>query len=322
MGQIEQIKAPILSEFSTFQMLYQASLRSEDTLLNSVLSYLCKTTGKQMRPILTLLFARLFGEVNDKTYHSAISLELLHTASLVHDDVVDESDRRRGKPSVNATFNNKVSVLTGDYLLSTSLLYISKTDIQSVSIVSNLGQLLAKGELLQLNNTSSKEFSIDSYFDVIRQKTAVLFSASAQLGALSVGASTEQIEIARLFGEKLGMIFQIRDDIFDYYTQDVGKPTGNDMREGKLTLPALYVLNNHADSTVVDLAVKIRSLSANEDDIKRFTEIVLSRGGVEYARRVMNEMHDEAKELLNFGTPHHVKDALLCYLDFVSARDI
>lgn len=321
MNPLEIIKYPIQQEFSTFQLLYTDALKSENALLNQVLMHLRKGTGKQMRPVLTLLMARLFGEVNQQTYNSAISLELLHTASLVHDDVVDESDQRRGMPSVNAAFNNKVSVLSGDFLLSTSLLYVSKTDIESVNIVSSLGQYLAAGELLQLFNTTATTFSEDSYYSVIRQKTASLFEACCMLGAISVGASKEQIEQCRQFGECVGMIFQIRDDIFDYFSKDVGKPTGNDMREGKLTLPALYVVNNTDNEALREQALRIRSLSASEIEIQDFIQQVINEGGIDYARSVMADLHDKALRCLPQNAPQDVLDGLIAYLNFVSDRD-
>lgn len=321
MNPLDIIKAPIQSEFATFQSLYAEALKSENALLNQVLMHLRKGTGKQMRPVLTLLMARLFGEVNQQTYNSAISLELLHTASLVHDDVVDESDQRRGMPSVNAAFNNKVSVLSGDYLLSTSLLYVSKTNIESVNIVSSLGQYLASGELLQLFNTTATSFSEDSYYSVIRQKTASLFEACCMLGAISVGATPEQIEQCRQFGECIGMIFQIRDDIFDYFSKDVGKPTGNDMREGKLTLPALYVVNKSADESITELALRIRSLSASEIEIQEFIQQIINEGGIDYARSVMADLHDKALRCIPHDAPKEITDSLIAYLNFVSDRE-
>lgn len=321
MNPLDIIKAPIQNEFATFQSLYADALKSENALLNQVLMHLRKGTGKQMRPVLTLLMARLFGEVNLQTYNAAISLELLHTASLVHDDVVDESDQRRGMPSVNAAFNNKVSVLSGDYLLSTSLLYVSKTDIESVNIVSSLGQHLASGELLQLFNTTATSFSEDSYYEVIRQKTASLFEACCMLGAISTGATREQIEQCRKFGECVGMIFQIRDDIFDYFSKDIGKPTGNDMREGKLTLPALYVVNHSDSDALREQALRIRSLSASEIEIQDFIQQVINEGGIDYARSVMADLHDDALSCIPQDAPEEVVEGLIAYLNFVSDRD-
>lgn len=322
MNQLDIIKAPIQHELTTFQSLYSDALKSENSLLNQVLVHLRKTKGKQMRPLLTLLIARMFGEVSQQAYYSAISLELLHTASLVHDDVVDDSDKRRGLPSVKYVFNNKVAVLSGDFLLSSSLLYVAKCDIKSVNIVSELGQQLAGGELLQLFNTTSSTFSEDSYFSVIKQKTASLFEACCMLGAISANASEEDIEACRLFGECIGLIFQIRDDIFDYYSNDIGKPTGNDMREGKLTLPALYVVNHLDTDEVRDQALRIRSLTASEDEIQSFIQLVIDEGGIEYARGVMADLHEKALHCLPNNGSKDIYDALIAYLNFVSDREL
>ena len=227
-----------------------------------------------MRPMLTLLMAKLCGGINDSTYYAAISLELLHTASLVHDDVVDESDKRRGQSSVNAIYDNKVSVLVGDYLLATSLTNAALTGaLPLVELVSRLGQQLSEGEIIQLSNTNASDFSELVYFDVIKKKTAALFAAAAEAGARSVQSSDEMVENARLFGEMLGIAFQIKDDIFDYYDSELlGKPTGNDMREGKLTLPALYVLNKEENGAMRDLALKIRALEASSEEIALFID--------------------------------------------------
>ena len=239
------IKSPIAAELDEFKKLFDTSLTSSNFLLNEAISHIRKKNGKMMRPMLLLLIAKLYGPVCPETLHAAVSLELLHTASLVHDDVVDESTERRGQLSVNAIYNNKVAVLVGDYLLATSLVQVGKThNYAIIDVVSRLGQNLSEGELLQLSNVSNLQFSEEIYFDVIRKKTAVLFAACTKAGALSVGVTDEQAEFARLFGEYIGLCFQIKDDIFDYYdSKEIGKPTGNDMLEGKLTLPVLYALN-------------------------------------------------------------------------------
>ena len=249
MDSISLIKSPISAELEDFKKHFDTCLSSSNLLLNSVIAHIRQKNGKMMRPILVLLAAKLYNEVRPATLHAAVALELLHTASLVHDDVVDESTERRGQLSVNAIFNNKVAVLTGDYLLATALVEVGMTrNYAIIDLVSNLGQDLAEGELLQLSNVSNPEYSEEVYFDVIRKKTAVLFAACMKAGALSVGVDDEKAEYARLFGEYIGLCFQIKDDIFDYYeNKEIGKPTGNDMLEGKLTLPALYVLNSTQD---------------------------------------------------------------------------
>lgn len=320
MDVLNLIKQTIQEEFTTFQDQFDQALKSDNALLNDVLQHIRKSKGKQMRPILTLIIAKLLGTVTTETIHSAISLEMLHTATLVHDDVVDESNQRRGEASVNASFNNKVAVLTGDYLLSTSLCYISKTSLPAVAIVSQLGKQLASGELLQLFNTTSADFSEESYYQVIKEKTASLFEACCQLGALSVHASEEMLERCRHFGECLGMIFQIRDDIFDYYSDDVGKPTGNDMKEGKLTLPALFAINQNFTEDIRDEALRIRSLQATDSEIASFVSWVIEKDGIAYARQKMLELHEQALDLLQPFEDTDVKAALVAFLDYVSDR--
>ena len=322
MERLEQIKQPVLAEFEAFKQKFDASLQSSNPLLGEVIRFIKQRKGKMMRPILTLLMAKLYGEIADSTYHAAISLELLHTASLVHDDVVDESDKRRGQSSVNAIYDNKVSVLVGDYLLATSLTNAALTgDIRLVELVSRLGQDLSEGEIIQLSNTNASDFSEAVYFDVIKKKTAALFSSAAEAGAKSVKTTDENAEKAALFGELIGIAFQIKDDIFDYYTSEVlGKPTGNDMREGKLTLPALYVLNTLKDAAMIELALKIRALEANNEEITRFIDYVKENGGIEYASQVMVDYRNRALDVLPDTIPEDLKLALTAYIDYVIER--
>ena len=322
MERLEQIKSPISAEFEVFKQKFDASLQSSNPLLGEVINFIKQRKGKMMRPILTLLMAKLYGEIEDSTYYAAISLELLHTASLVHDDVVDESDKRRGQSSVNAIYDNKVSVLVGDYLLATSLTNAAMTtDVQLVELVSRLGQALSEGEIIQLSNTNASDFSEDVYFDVIKKKTAALFSTAAEAGARSVKSSDEMAKNAALFGELLGIAFQIKDDIFDYYKSDVlGKPTGNDMREGKLTLPALYVLNTLKDEAMISLALKIRSLEATSEEIAHFIDYVKTNGGIDYATEVMVEYRNQALQILPQTTSPQLRDALTAYIDYVIER--
>ena len=322
MNRLEQIKRPISAEFEVFKQKFDASLQSSNPLLGEVINFIKQRNGKMMRPMLALLMAKLCGEIKDSTYYAAISLELLHTASLVHDDVVDESDKRRGQSSVNAVYDNKVSVLVGDYLLATSLTNAALTaDVQLVELVSRLGQALSEGEIIQLSNTNASDFSEDVYFDVIRKKTAALFSTASEAGARSVKCTDEMAQKAALFGELIGIAFQIKDDIFDYYTSDVlGKPTGNDMKEGKLTLPSLYVLNALQDESMIALALKIRSLEATDEEIAQFIEYVKCNGGIEYATMVMKGYRDKAIEVLPSTASQDLKDALTAYIDYVIER--
>ncbi|WP_279095745.1 polyprenyl synthetase family protein [Bacteroides acidifaciens] len=323
MDSISLIRTPIEAELADFKNLFDSSLSSSNALLNSVVSHIRQRSGKMMRPILLLLVARLYGAVRPSTLHAAVSLELLHTASLVHDDVVDESTERRGQLSVNAIFNNKVAVLTGDYLLATSLVHAEQTHSHPIiQLVSSLGQDLADGELLQLSNVSNHSFSESVYFDVIRKKTAALFAACTKAAAFSVGMGEEEAEFARLLGEYIGICFQIKDDIFDYFdSKEIGKPTGNDMLEGKLTLPALYVLNKTKDSVAQEIALKVKEGTATSDEITRLIEYVKENGGIEYAILTMNAYKQKAFDLLASLPDSDVCVALCAYLEYVVDRE-
>lgn len=323
MDSISLIKTPIEAELGDFKNLFDSSLSSSNALLDSVVAHIRQRSGKMMRPILVLLVARLYGAVCPATLHAAVSLELLHNASLVHDDVVDESTQRRGQLSVNAIFNNKVAVLTGDYLLATSLVHAELTNsLPIIQLVSALGQDLADGELLQLSNVSNHTFSESVYFDVIRKKTAALFAACTKAAAFSVGVSDEKVEFARLLGEYIGVCFQIKDDIFDYYdSMEIGKPTGNDMLEGKLTLPALYVLNTVNDSGAEEIAYKVKEGTATPDEIAQLITFIKDNGGIEYAIQTMNEYRQKAFEMLATLPDSDVCVALRAYIDYVVSRE-
>lgn len=323
MDSISLIRTPIEAELEDFKNLFDSSLSSSNALLDSVVSHIRQRNGKMMRPILVLLVARLYGAVRPSTLHAAVSLELLHTASLVHDDVVDESTERRGQLSVNAIFNNKVAVLTGDYLLATSLVHAEQTHSHPIiQLVSSLGQDLADGELLQLSNVSNHSFSESVYFDVIRKKTAALFAACTKAAAFSVGVGENEAEFARLLGEYIGICFQIKDDIFDYFdSKEIGKPTGNDMLEGKLTLPALYVLNETKDSAMQEIAFRVKEGTATPDEIARLIEFIKENGGIEYAVRTMNLYKQKAFDLLASLPDSEVCVALRAYLDYVVDRE-
>lgn len=277
-----------------------------------------------MRPLLTFLIAKNYGEVSDITQHAALGLELLHTASLIHDDVVDESAERRGQASVNAVFNNKVAVLVGDYILSTAQLHVSLTRNQQImEDVSVLGQELASGEILQLSNIKSPDFSEEVYYDVIRKKTASLFSSCASMGAYSVFAAQEEVEKARVFGDTLGMMFQIRDDIFDYFNSpEIGKPTGNDMAEGKLTLPVIYALRNTPLESMINLARKVKAGTINVDEIAVLVEFAKQQGGIEYAEQRMQDFYTKAMVFVEHSVKSdEIHDALVTYLDYVKNRN-
>ena len=236
------IKAPIEGELEQFIRLFNSSLTHDGRLQEEIFARIRQRAGKRMRPMLIMLMAKNYGRVTDATLHAAVGLELLHTASLVHDDVVDESRERRGQASVNAVYDNKVAVLVGDYILSTALLHVSITHNELiVRYLAELGRTLSDGEILQLTSIGDEEISEQTYYQIISRKTAALFEACCAIGAISAGMTEERVGEAKRFGRTLGMIFQIRDDIFDYYdSPEIGKPTGNDMAEGKLTLPAIY----------------------------------------------------------------------------------
>ena len=323
MDYLKKIKQPIETDLSDFIEMFNESLSHTDGMLAQVLEHIRKRAGKRMRPMLILLMAKNYGCVSEVTQHSGVGLELLHTASLVHDDVVDESTERRGQASVNATYNNKVAVLVGDYLLSTALLHVSLTDNQQiVQYLAELGRTLAKGEILQLSNISNTNISEDIYYQVIKQKTAALFEACCAIGALSAGADADEIEAAKLFGQNLGIAFQIRDDIFDYYdSQEIGKPTGNDMAEGKLTLPVIHALNATGNEEMIALARKVKEGSVDSDEIARLGEFTKNNGGIEYAEERKEYFRQLCIDFIDkFVVKTDVKEALLAYVDFVIQR--
>lgn len=324
MERLSIIKRPIEGEFDDFVRLFNESLSHTEGLLSQVLEHIKHRGGKRMRPLLILLIAKNYGGVNDVTLRSAVGLELLHTASLVHDDVVDESKERRGQPSVNAVYNNKVAVLVGDYVLSTALLNISFTNNSDIlRSIAELGRNLSNGEILQLSNIQNTEFSEDIYYDVIKMKTAALFESCCEVGTLSVNANERQIELAKEFGRNLGIIFQIRDDIFDYYdSKEIGKPTGNDMAEGKLTLPVLYALNSTHDSEMEEIARKVKRNDVTRYEIARLVDFTKNNGGIEYAERKMLELRQKCMEFIDSeSVSEEIRTSLTAYIDYVIQRN-
>jgi octaprenyl-diphosphate synthase len=324
MDYLSLIKQPIAQDLSLFIDLFNESLTHTDGLLGSALSHIRQRGGKRMRPMLILLAAKNFGTVSEVTQNAAVGLELLHTASLVHDDVVDESKERRGQASVNASYDNKVAVLVGDYILSTALLRVSLTDNQKIiQLLAELGRTLAAGEILQLSNIQNQEISEDVYYQIINNKTAALFEACAKIGAISAGATDEEVAAAAKFGQNIGMIFQIRDDIFDYFdSKEIGKPTGNDMVEGKLTLPVIYALNNSHLESMHTLARKVKAGTVNSDEIAVLVEFTKEQGGIEYAERRMEEIAAEARVFIDkYVKEKAVKEALTAYLEYVIQRN-
>ena len=324
MDTLSLIKQPIETELVDFIDLFNHALNHEDGLLQVVLNHIKQRAGKRMRPILILLMAKNFGKVSRVTQHAAVGLELLHTASLVHDDVVDEAAERRGQASVNADYDNKVAVLVGDYVLSTALLHVSYTHSEMiVRHLAELGRTLSDGEILQLANIQNKEVTEEVYYKIIERKTAALFETCAAIGAESAGATEEQVEAARLFGKNLGIVFQIRDDIFDYYDSEVeiGKPTGNDFAEGKLTLPIIYALNATQDEDMMRLVHKVKAHNVTHEEVETLVRFAKENGGIEYAERRMWDFHAEAQRFIDqYVIDENIRTSLQTYLDYVIKR--
>ncbi len=324
MDKLTAIRRPVEQELTAYKELFDAALTHEDDFLGQALDYVRRRQGKMMRPLLVVLMAKELGKVSVNSLRSAVTLELLHTASLVHDDVVDESGERRGQRSVNAVYDNKVAVLVGDYLLSTSLLQAAQTsNIHVVEIISRLGGTLSEGEVYQLANIRKEHISEEAYFHIIYHKTAALFAACAELGAISAGGNADYVARAKRFGELVGLCFQIRDDIFDYYEDSkIGKPTGNDMLEGKLTLPVIYAIQHADNERVTQLAARVKSGEASAAEIAELVDYTKSHGGIEYAERRMRELHNEALQLLDAWQNAEVRESLRGYIDFVVDRDL
>ena len=324
MDTLSLIKQPIETELVDFIDLFNHALNHEDGLLQVVLNHIKQRAGKRMRPILILLMAKNFGKVSRVTQHAAVGLELLHTASLVHDDVVDEAAERRGQASVNADYDNKVAVLVGDYVLSTALLHVSYTHSEMiVRRLAELGRTLSDGEILQLANIQNKEVTEEVYYKIIERKTAALFETCAAIGAESAGATEEQVEAARLFGKNLGIVFQIRDDIFDYYDSEVeiGKPTGNDFAEGKLTLPIIYALNATQDEDMMRLVHKVKAHNVTHEEVETLVRFAKENGGIEYAERRMWDFHAEAQRFIDqYVMDENIRTSLQTFLDYVIKR--
>lgn len=324
MDYLSIIKEPIKTELESFITLFNTSLTHDDNLQEEIFARIRNRAGKRMRPMLIMLMAKNYGVISDATLYAAVGLELLHTASLVHDDVVDESRERRGQASVNAVYGNKVAVLVGDYILSTALLHVSVTHNELiVRYLSELGRTLSDGEILQLTSISDDEISEDTYYKIISRKTAALFEACCSIGAISAGVPEDRVGEAQRFGRTLGIIFQIRDDIFDYYdSAGIGKPTGHDMAEGKLTLPAIYALRSTGDEAMLAIARKVKGGTVTAGEIACLVDFTKRNGGIEYAERRMDELHAEALGFIDTQvTDAALRRSLTAYLDFVVKRN-
>ena len=322
MNTLEALQKPIADVLEQYKQQFEETLQSDNPLLQQAIDHLLQKKGKLVRPTLVFLSAKLFGSVNQRVYDVALALELLHTASLVHDDVVDESDRRRGQASVNALMTNQIAVLVGDFLLSRALHHAALTgDTKVVDVVANLGQTLADGELLQLANLDEEKLDEASYYMVVRKKTSSLFAVAAQLGVLASGGSEEEAERMRRFGHLVGTCFQLRDDIFDYDTKtDVGKPAGNDMKEGKLTLPVIHVINKTKDEEMLSKALKVRRGEATQEEIDDLVAFTIDNEGIEYAYWAMNEFRMMADGLIDESRDPAIVESLHSLVSFMAER--
>jgi octaprenyl-diphosphate synthase len=319
---LDQIKAPIDEHLKAFESKFREAMRSSVPLLDTIMTYIVKRKGKQIRPIFVFFSASLFNGVNESTYRAASLVELLHTATLVHDDVVDDSDERRGFFSINALWKNKIAVLVGDYLLSRGLLLsVENKDYHLLEIVSTAVKEMSEGELLQIEKTRNLNLSEEVYFDIIRKKTASLIASCCAIGAASAGASPEQVEQMRLFGEKAGIAFQMKDDLLDYGDEDIGKPTGIDLKEKKLTLPIIYTLNNADKATRNRIINIIKNEHHKKAKVTEVVNYVNSHNGIAYTRDKMNAIKQEALDILNQMPDSTIKPSMQALVDFIIDRN-
>lgn len=319
---IEQIRKPVNQDFLRYEQAFKEAIHTDNVLLKTILAYVRTTRGKELRPILTLLAAGMFGTVNEDTITAAVSLELLHTASLMHDDVVDQTYERRSKFSVNALWNNRIAILVGDYYLSKSAYVTAKMNTRRITtMLSQLGCELSDGELLQVSNERRLQIEESSYLDVIRKKTAMTFAFCTQAGAITVEATAEQEENLRLFGENLGMVFQIKDDIFDYFESgDIGKPTGNDLKEGKMTMPLIFALEHATKDDKRPFLNMIRNRDFTTENLTKMSIFVREAGGIQYAEKRMKEFGEMAKKNIDQYPQSTFHDSLLACLDYAMKR--
>ena len=297
---IRQIQAPIASEMETFERKFRASMKSNVLLIDKIMNYIVKRKGKQMRPMFVFLSAGVAGGMTESTYVGASLIELLHTASLVHDDVVDDANYRRNFFSINALWKNKIAVLVGDYLLSRGLLLsVANKEYGLLEIVSNAVREMSEGELLQIEKARNMDITEEVYFNIIRQKTASLIASCCAVGAASAGASPELVEKMRLFGEKVGIAFQIKDDLFDYGAEEIGKPLGIDIKEKKMTLPLIFALKDTAWLKKRQIIYTVKNQSHKPKKVIEVIDFVKNSGGIEYAEKKMRQIAGEAISLLD-----------------------
>lgn len=316
------IKAPVAAEMEAFERKFRASMKTKVLLLDKIMNYIVKRKGKQMRPMFVFLSAGATGQIGEATYRGASLIELLHTATLVHDDVVDDANYRRGFFSVNALWKNKIAVLVGDFLLSRGLiLSVENKDFNLLSIVTDAVREMSEGELLQMEKSRQLNITEEVYFQIIRQKTASLISSCCAVGASSSGASEEMVGKMRLFGEKIGMAFQIKDDLFDYGEDEIGKPVGIDIKEKKMTLPLIYALQKASWLERRRIISIVRNESSKPKKVKEVIEFVRQSGGIEYAQSVMNRFHQEALVLVQDVPDSTYKRSLIQLVQYTIERN-
>ncbi len=321
MNQIDIIKQPIANELNLFEDKFKLAMKSNVALLDTIMTYIVKRKGKQVRPMFVFYCAKLFNGVTDATYRGASLVELLHTATLVHDDVVDDSDERRGFFSINALWKNKIAVLVGDYLLSKGLLLAVKNkDFKLLEIVSTAVEQMSEGELLQIEKARNLNLSEEIYFDIIRKKTASLIASCCAMGAASAGANQEQIEQMHLFGECIGIAFQIKDDLLDYGDDDIGKPTGIDLKEKKLTLPIIYTINNADKKTKNYIINSIKNYNTDKQRIAEVIKYVNEHDGIAYTRKVMIDYKNKAIDILKQLENKETADKLAMLVEYIIDR--
>ena len=320
---VKEIQAPIRAEMETFEWKFKDSMKSNTALLDKITHYIVKRKGKQMRPMFVFLSAKVFGDVCESSYNAASMIELLHTASLVHDDVVDDSFERRGFFSINAIWKNKIAVLVGDFLLAKGLiLSVDKNEFKMLGIVANAVKEMSEGELLQIEKARKLDITEDIYFDVIRQKTASLIAACCAAGASSNTKDDAVVEDMRLFGEKVGMAFQIKDDLFDYGDgEKIGKPTGIDIKERKMTLPLIYTLNNCDKKTKKKIINIVKNHNENAKKVKEVIDIVINGGGLQYTAKKMKEYQKEALDILHKYPDNEARRALEGLVNYTINRE-
>ena len=322
MSAVDKIKQPIKKELKQFEDFFSSSMKSDVSLLNLVTKYVLKRKGKQMRPMFVFLAANLFGKSNEATNNGAALIELMHTATLVHDDVVDNSNQRRGFFSINALWKNKIAVLLGDFLLSKGLLLaVNNGNFDLLKIVSKAVEQMSEGELLQIEKTRKLNITEDIYFEIIKKKTAVLIASCAAVGAKSVGASSEEVEQMWQMGEDIGMAFQIKDDLFDFQLDNkTGKPAGNDIQEKKMTIPLIYALSNTDNGKAKRIRKIINKKNKTNSDIKEVVGFVNQSDGIAYATKRMNEFRDRALETINSYPDSDYKASIVDLINYTISR--